>query len=187
VCKEKGHLEMVEAMKGIRREHPEAHALFAGRIAGSFEPEFNDAIDRAGVRDHITIAGIRNDVPRILDAVTLSSMPSHIETFGVEAIEAMARGKAVVASNVGALPEVVSHGRTGLLIDLRPEALAEAVNFLLAHDAEREQMGRMGRLTVERRFSHRLMAKRFEDVYERALGHEHPVPIEEDLMELAEV
>jgi len=187
VCKEKGHLEMVEAMREVRRAHPEAHALFAGRIDDGFAQEFDEAVASAGIADQVTVAGVRHDIPRILDAVTLTSMPSYIETFGVAAIEAMARGKAVVASNVGALPEVVSHGRTGLLIDLRPEALADAINFLLSHDAEREKMGRLGRLTVERRFSNRLMAKRFEEVYERALGHAHSVPIEEDLRELVEL
>jgi glycosyltransferase involved in cell wall biosynthesis len=184
VCKEKGHLEMVHAMKDIRREHPEAHMMFVGRVEETFAEEFHSAVNEAGVADRLTLAGVRNDVPRILDSLTLSSMPSHIETFGVAAIEAMARGKAVVASKVGGLPEVVQHGRTGLLIDLRPEALAEAVNFLLEHDSERESMGRLGRLTVERKFTTRVMAKRFEAVYSHALGKPYQTPLEEDMEDL---
>lgn len=186
VCPEKGHLEMVRAMREIRSEHPNAHAVFVGRVESSFEEELRHEVHEAGLADHLTLAGIRHDVPRILDAVTLTSMPSHIETFGVAAIEAMARGKAVVASNVGGLPEVVHHGQTGLLIDLRPESLAEAVNYLLSHETERERMGEMGRKMVERKFTNRVMAKRFERVYERALGRHHPVPIEDDLPEFVD-
>ena len=186
VCPEKGHIEMVRAMREIRSVHPSAHAMFVGRVEESFAPDLQREVMEAGLEDHLTLAGIRHDVPRILDAVTLSSMPSHIETFGVAAIEAMARGKAVVASNVGGLPEVVHHGQTGLVIDLRPEALAEAVNYLLSHDHERERMGEMGRKMVERKFTNRVMAKRFVRVYERALGRQVPVPIEDDLADMAD-
>ncbi len=180
VCREKGHLEMITAMKSIRRDHPNAHVMFVGRVEESFEGELNEAIDGAGVRDSVTLAGIRHDVPRLLDSFTLSTMPSHIETFGVAAIEAMARGKAVVASRVGGLPEVVRHRQTGLLIDLRPEALAEAVSYLLTHEDEREWMGAQGKRIVEEKFSLGEMVRRFEGVYSRALGLPYDLPSLED-------
>lgn len=176
VCREKGHLEMIRAMKTIHKEHPMAHVVFVGRVEESFAEELNYEIDQAGVRDRVTMAGIRHDVPRLLDSFTLSTMPSHIETFGVAAIEAMARSKAVVASRVGGLPEVVRHRQTGLLIDLRPEALAEAVSYLLAHDDERERMGARGRQTVEEKFTLHEMVRRFEAVYSRAAGRPYDLP-----------
>ncbi|MGK4455874.1 glycosyltransferase, partial [Klebsiella pneumoniae] len=83
------HLEMVQAMGQIKREHPEAHMMFVGRVEVTFAPELDDAIASAGLRDRITLPGIRHDVPRMIDSFTLSAMPSHIETFGVAAIEAM--------------------------------------------------------------------------------------------------
>jgi len=91
-----------------------------------------------------------------------------METFGVAAIEAMARRRAVVASSVGALPEVVRHGQTGLLVDLRPEAIAEAVGYLLSNEEIRESMGTQGRHLVERKFTLNEMVNRFEDVYRKA-------------------
>jgi glycosyltransferase involved in cell wall biosynthesis len=92
-------------------------------------------------------------------------MPSHRETFGLAALEAMARGKPVVASRVGGLPELVHHGQTGLLVDLRPEAIADAVSFLLSHESERAEMGSNARRLVHERFTLDEMASRFERLY----------------------
>lgn len=170
VCKEKGHLEMVEAMKDVRKEHPDAHMMFVGRVEEPFAEEFDDAIRNAGVEDRVTLTGIRHDIPRLLDSFTMSTMPSHIETFGIAALEAMARSKAVVASRVGGLPEVVRHGKTGILVDLRPNELAEAVSYLLANDEVREEMGANGRKLVEQKFTIGEMSRQFEQVYNKAAG-----------------
>lgn len=166
----KGHLELVKALPAVQKEHPDAHTVFVGRVDETFEAELNAVIDDTGMRDHITMTGVRHDIPRVLDAMTLCTLPSHMETFGVAAIEAMARGKAVVATRVGALPEVVRHKQTGLLVDLRPEEIAEAVSYLLTNDEEREAMGRMGRHIVEQKFTLDEMVRRFEKVYSEAVA-----------------
>ena len=169
VCRDKGQLELITAMRSIHSQHPEAHLVFVGKVEEEFRPEIDQAIIDAGLEDRVTMTGVRHDIHRMLDAFTLSTLPSHMETFGVAAIEAMARGKAVVATRVGALPEVVRHKQTGLLVDLRPTEIAEAVSYLLSNNDEREQMGRMGRHIVEQKFTLQEMAARFEGVYERAV------------------
>lgn len=168
VCREKGHLLMIEAVRDVLKEHPNTHLMFVGRIEEHFAEEFNDAVQSAGIENNLTMTGVRHDVPRLLDAFDFSTMPSHQETFGIAAIEAMARGKAVVASRIGGLPEVVRHQQTGILIDLRPQELAEAVNYLLENEAEREQMGALGRTIVEQKFTLSHMVDRLEGVYQRA-------------------
>ncbi len=169
VCREKGHLEMIEAMRAVRRRHPNTHAVFVGKIEEAFEPEVREAISRSGMQEHLTLTGLRHDVPRLMDSFTMAAVPSHMETFGVAAIEAMARGKAVVATRVGGLMEVVRHRQTGLLVDLRAEELAGAVSYLLENESEREQMGAMGRLLVEQKFTLQEMTDRFEQVYRQTL------------------
>ena len=168
VCRDKGQLELITAMSQLRNDHPDAHVLLVGRIEADFRPEFDAAVSKSGIQDRITFTGVRHDIPRLLDAMTLSTLPSVMETFGVAAIEAMARRRAVVASSVGALPEVVRHGQTGLLVDLRPEAIAEAVGYLLSNEEIRESMGTQGRHLVERKFTLNEMVNRFEDVYRKA-------------------
>ncbi|MFY9233217.1 MAG: glycosyltransferase family 4 protein [Fimbriimonadaceae bacterium] len=170
VAKEKGHLLMIEAMKPILEQHPDAHFMFVGRVEKQFEPELQEAIETQAVPGRLTMTGNRTDVPRLIDSFALSTMPSSIETFGMAAVEAMARGKAVVASRVGGLPEVVRHGQTGLLVDLRSEGLADAVSYLLSHEEECERMGVTARRLVEEKFTLGAMVSRLEDVYRRALS-----------------
>jgi glycosyltransferase involved in cell wall biosynthesis len=171
LCADKGQVELLTAMRDVHKAHPDAHVVFVGRVDEQYRPELDDAIRSGGLEGHVTLTGVRHDIPRILDSFTLSTLPSRMETFGVAAIEAMARGKAVVASRVGALPEVVRHRQTGLLVDLRPEAIAEAVSYLLEYEDVREEMGRMGRSLVEQKFTLGEMAARFEDVYRKATGN----------------
>lgn len=170
VCREKGHLEMVNAMKLISREYPDSHAVFVGRLQAGFEEEIGEAIRAAHLMDRITLTGVRHDLPYMLDAFEFTTMPSHQETFGVAAIEAMARGRAVVASRVGGLQEVVLHDVNGLLVDPRSDAIAEAASYLLSHDAERERMGRTGRQIVEEKFTLDRMVEQLESVYFKSLG-----------------
>lgn len=171
VCREKGHPLMLDAMRKIAREHPNAHLMMVGRIEPGFEPEMRQIVGDAGLQDRLTFTGVRHDVPRLIDACEFTAMPSHQETFGVAAIEAMARGKAVIASKVGGLPEVVRHRQTGLLVDLRSESIAEASNYLLSNALESEQMGAQGKSIVQQKFTLRHMVDRVEAVYGQAAAY----------------
>jgi glycosyltransferase involved in cell wall biosynthesis len=168
VCRDKGQLELVEAMKDVRRDHPNSHVLFVGRIEEDFKEEIESAVNEAKLTEHTTFTGVRHDIPKLLDSMALATLPSVMETFGVAAIEAMARRKAVVATRVGALPEVIRDRQTGILVDLRPDSIAEAVSYLLTNEREREEMGERGRELVERKFTLDRMTDRFESVYRRA-------------------
>jgi D-inositol-3-phosphate glycosyltransferase len=73
-------------------------------------------------------------------------MPSHYESFGMVALEAMAMGTPVIASEVGGLAFLVRDGRNGFLVPSRdPEALAERIFTLLLDDACRTELGRQAR------------------------------------------
>jgi glycosyltransferase involved in cell wall biosynthesis len=176
ICRDKGHIEMVQALRRVCKRHPEAHAVFVGRVEQGFESEIHDLVRREGLVDRITFTGLRTDVARMLDACEIAAMPSRMETFGIAAIEAMARSRPVVASRVGALPEVVRHGQTGLLVESNPEELAEAVAYLLDEERIRLEMGECARKLVEEKFSIPQMAHRFEQVYAKALGL-HPAAV----------
>lgn len=170
ICRTKGHIEMVRALKSIRMVSPNAHAVFVGRIESGFKAELARAVAAEGMGAHITFTGVRDDVPRIMDAFDISAMPSHMETFGLAAIEAMARSRPVIASNVGALPEVVSHGKTGLLVPVDPDRLADAAVQLIRDADMRRTMGKRARQEVEKRFSLDTMAHGCENVYRKALN-----------------
>jgi glycosyltransferase involved in cell wall biosynthesis len=87
------------------------------------------------------------------------------EPFGQVAVEAMASGKAVVASDIGGLSDIVSPGETGLLVPPRnPAALAAAIDELLSDDSRRNAMGAAGRIRARRFFASNVAAE-VEDVY----------------------
>jgi starch synthase len=111
-------------------------------------------------------------VRQVLSASTVFVCPSVYEPLGIVNLEAMACGTAVVASDVGGIPEVVDNGRTGLLVHFDENAveefrsgLAAAVNELLADPARAQAMGAAGRERAEREFAWETAATRTVEIY----------------------
>jgi glycosyltransferase involved in cell wall biosynthesis len=97
--------------------------------------------------------------------------PSRSEGFGVVCAEAMAHGKPVVAAAVGGLKELVSHGRTGLLVEPEnPHALRSAIDQLLADAALRRRLGRAARAEVAERFAWENVTAATVIAYRDAIG-----------------
>lgn len=170
VAPEKGHHIAVQALSKVLPEAPDAHLLFVGRTDGDFPQQLMQEVRELGVEEHVTFTGNREDVPRLLDAMAFSILPSVMESFGLAVIECMARGRPVVASNVGALTELVHHEETGLLVDQTPEAFARAMQFLLAHPDQCQSMGRKARMVIQEKFTVAQMVERLESVYAKAVG-----------------
>jgi alpha-maltose-1-phosphate synthase len=130
-----------------------------------------------GARDGVVwIADMlpRQDVVQILSRAAVFVCPSIYEPLGIVNLEAMACGTAVVASDVGGIPEVVADGVTGVLVhydEAEPRAferaLAQAVSDLVADPARCEEMGRKGRELVEGEFGWDAVARATVDVYEQ--------------------
>jgi starch synthase len=118
----------------------------------------------------------RDEVRQVLSHSTVFVCPSVYEPLGIVNLEAMACATAVVASDVGGIPEVVADGRTGLLAHYDPEApgafedeLAAAVNTLLADPALAATMGAAGRERAGREFGWDTAARATLAIYQ-ALG-----------------
>ncbi|HXP19221.1 MAG TPA: glycogen synthase [Streptosporangiaceae bacterium] len=94
------------------------------------------------------------EVIQILSHATVFACPSLYEPLGIVNLEAMACGAAVVASDIGGIPEVVMDLRTGLLVPPNdPAALADAINSLVRDPARASAMGQLGRQRVAAEFS----------------------------------
>lgn len=112
------------------------------------------------------------EIRQLLSAATVFVCPSVYEPLGIVNLEAMACGTAVVASDVGGIPEVVDDGRTGTLVHYDQHAedefragIAEAVNALLADPARAAAMGAAGRERAEREFAWEQAAARTVEIY----------------------
>ncbi|RLE84538.1 MAG: glycogen synthase [Thermoprotei archaeon] len=105
---------------------------------------------------------------------TLASVfvcPSIYEPFGIVNLEAMSTETPVVATKVGGITEVVSHGRTGLLVEPgNPKELADAISYLISNPEEAKEIGRKGREEVLRRFTWSRVAKLTYEAYKDLIG-----------------
>ncbi|MFT7840761.1 glycogen synthase [Saccharothrix sp. BKS2] len=117
------------------------------------------------------------EVRQVLSHSTVFVCPSVYEPLGIVNLEAMACGTAVVASDVGGIPEVVEHGETGLLVHYDEDdvetyraGLADAVNEVLGDPVRAAAFGAAGRERAVRDFSWASVAERTVEVYRAALN-----------------
>jgi glycosyltransferase involved in cell wall biosynthesis len=141
------------------------------RLAVLGEGPERPRLEGLGAGDRLLLPGRVGDVRAWLDAASVVLHPVRWEGFGLAVLEAMLAGRAVVASNVSAVPELVVDGETGLLVPPDdPDALARAANELLAGPARAARLGAAGRERARAEFSVARMADATLEVYERASG-----------------
>lgn len=158
--------DLIEALSYLRLYFPEIVLLIAG--VGGEEEKLRRTAAEHGVADSVHFLGMRRDIPDILRALDLMVLPSSREGTPMILLEALAAGVPVVATRVGGIPEIITHGLNGSLVEpLQPGALAREITRLL-HDPElRARYRHEGRRTFDERFSARAMARRYEALYIR--------------------
>jgi glycosyltransferase involved in cell wall biosynthesis len=149
LVEQKGVIYALEAFQQIMARFPKAHLVIAGD--GPLRSSLEQAARTAG--DRVRFLGWRDDTARVMAAFDLFLMPSLWEGFGLAALEAMAQRVPVIASRVSSLPEIITHGETGLLVPPRDSrALAQALTSLLEDRALRQHMGLLAEDRVETQF-----------------------------------
>lgn len=166
---QKGVEYLIQAIPFITAHQPACRFLIVGD-----GPE-RDRLERLAkslqVRDLVHFLGMRNDVAALMALTDVIVVPSLFEPFGIAAVEAMASGRAVVASDVEGLREVVADGVTGILVPSRdPKTLAQVLNALLAKPDYARSLGQAGRQRAEALFSQERMFAEYERLYNRVLG-----------------
>jgi len=167
VCRlveEKGIGTLLEAFFGLRKEQPEARLVVVGD--GADREKFERQAGRLGIAGRVHFLGMRHDVANIYPLLDLFVLPSYTEGISLTLLEAASCGLPVVATEVGGNPEIVLHGRTGLLVPARDAAaLAEAIRQVCADPEAARSMGRAGRERVVREFSLDRMADDYLRLY----------------------
>jgi glycosyltransferase involved in cell wall biosynthesis len=133
---------------------------------GSERAVLEEQARRVGVAAQVSFLGRRADVADLLHAADIAVVPSRQEGMGVAALEAMAAGCAVVASNVGGLGYAVVHERTGLLVP--PEdasALASALARLIRDPELRQRLAEQGPRRIAEGFLPQHMVEAYEKLY----------------------
>jgi glycosyltransferase involved in cell wall biosynthesis len=166
---QKGLDVLLEAMKEIRREVPEARLLIAGE--GSERPRLEGLIDDLELGGSVELLGLRRDVTQLMRSASLLVHPARFEGFGLVLLEAMREALPIVATRVGAIPEVVVDGRTGILVPPGDAmAFAGAVLRMLRDPDSTRRMGEQGFSRLTSTFSPEQMASATAEVYDQALS-----------------
>jgi glycosyltransferase involved in cell wall biosynthesis len=166
----KGVDEFIRAIGKLRRTRPDVHGVIVGEV--DLDSELESLVRSLDLTEHLTLLGRRNDMPEVLSAFDMFVLCSHDEGMSNAILEAMAMEKAVVATDVGGTCEVVRHGHTGLLVPAKNiDALAQAIEEVLARPNRMREMGRLGRQVVVDEFSAQSMVRQMQELYvELAFG-----------------
>ncbi len=144
----KGIVELIRAFGIVAKQHPLATLQLYGPFPGRANPELESARllemlapeQRHRVRFHGRIP--HDAVPAAFASAEICCLPSHVETFGIAALEGMASGKPVIFSRTGPGPELIEHEVSGLLCDPRdPEDIARLLLRCLSDPDLRTRLG----------------------------------------------
>jgi sugar transferase (PEP-CTERM/EpsH1 system associated) len=124
-----------------------------------------------GLGDLVCLAGDREDIPRLLQALDIFVLPSLAEGISNTLLEAMATGLPVVATRVGGNPELIEHGVNGCLVPVSDaQALAEALQGLIESTEARERMGASGLQKIRQSYDWDNTVAAYLGVYDELLG-----------------
>ena len=162
---EKGHPTLIEAWPQVLRAVPESYLLVVGE--GSRRDALEDLARFHRVAHRVVFTGRRDDVPSVTAALDVAVLPSYREAQGLSILEAMALSRPVVATAVGGIPEVITDGVSGLLVEPHdPDGLARAIVRLLTDHPLADMIARAGHDVVHDRFCVELMVKAIEALYD---------------------
>jgi glycosyltransferase involved in cell wall biosynthesis len=171
VCRlveQKGVSYGLAAFQHIARDFPEAHLLIAGE--GPLRPTLEAQVAAAHLDNRVHFLGWRGNILRFMAGLDIFLMPSLWEGFGLVLLEAMSQQVPIIASRVSAIPEIVVHGETGLLVPPKGvDDLAAALRQLLADAALCQHMGLLGRNRLEQTFAAGHMVQATAALYHQLL------------------
>ena len=164
----KGVFDLIPAFAQVAGAHPDARLVIGGN--GELD-RARQAIQAAGADRSIDLAGWIEGAAKeaLLARASVYVLPSHNEGLPMSVLEAMARGLPVVTTRVGGIPELITDGVDGLLIDAGDQAaLAQRIDALLADEALRTRIAAAGRSRIETHYSDKAILPLLRDIYRDA-------------------
>ena len=164
--------KVLEAMAELKYRHPQLRLEWVGADFAGLRGTLERRVAKLGLEGRVHFHGALSDqaLANLLERAHLFVSASSYEGFGLSTIEAMSAATPVVATAVGAHPDVIEHGVTGFLIPPDAAGLAEQIDRVLALPPEKiAAIGEAARAAT-RRFSWMQIAPRYEQVYREVLG-----------------
>ena len=162
---QKAHDRFVAAAALVARQEPGARFLILGE--GALRAGLEAQIEQLGLGGRVTLAGVRDDAREVIALADLVVFSSDWEGLSLVALEALAAGTPVVATDVAGMRDLLGGGAGALAESLTPEALADQILALLRDPVRRATMGARGRELIESRFSLDGMVEAYRVRYKR--------------------
>ena len=160
----KGIQFMIRALPTVLASHPNTYYLVVG--SGSHYDALVEEASKAQVSERVIFAGMRKDVPRLLAASDVFVLPTLTEALPTVLAEAMAARLPLIASRVGGVPEMITDGKNGFLVEPEDsDGLSNACLRLLENQDEWAAMGAAGWRTVNQKFSIERQVEQLKDLY----------------------
>ncbi len=166
---QKDYPNLLRAFAEVARRRAEAQLVIAG--AGPLEDEVRALIGRLGLSGRVALLGLRRDMPELFAACDALALSSAWEGMPVVVLEAMASRRPVVATAVGAVPELVSDGETGIVVPPGDhQALAAGMERMMRlSERERNGLGDAGYRRVCAEFSTESVLDQWETLFRKLL------------------
>ena len=174
VVKRKGHIYLFQALEEIAAAVPNFKLVLLGRFnrEEAYVKRLRRMLLKRKLLGKVKWLGLRSNVQDYMAAFDLTVVPSIEEPLGLVALESLAAGTPVVASDTGGLPEIIQDQVSGLIVPPKqPAAIAKAVIELANDPDRRTKMGQAGKSFVFERFDPKMLSKQVEAIYERVIGN----------------
>jgi len=171
LLRDKGVFEYVEAARLLKQRG----VAVVMRLIGAPDPGNPTSVTRKELdawQDEavVDVAGFRRNIPVQYAAAHIVCLPSYREGLPKSLIEAAACGRAVVTSDVPGCRDAIIPNKTGLLVPAKDaRALADAIQYLIEHPAQRREMGQAGRVLAEEVFAIEKIVSQHLDIYRELL------------------
>lgn len=164
----KGVHYLIESLSLLKKERTDWVCWIAGD--GPKKTELEMQAVQYGIQHDITFLGSRNDIPSLLAISDILVLPTLFENQPLSVIEAQISGTAVIASKVGGVPEIIAHGKTGVLVPPKDTvSLAKNIEYLLEHDSYRMNLGKNAQNWALEHWSMERSVEKLLQFYEQAL------------------
>ncbi len=165
----KGQKYLIMAFREVMAERGDTQCVIVG--SGPEESALKDLAGSMGVYDSVKFIESCDDTHRYLSMMDVFVFPSIKEGLGIALLEALASGRACVASRIGGIEDIITDGRNGILIDVEnSHGIADAILRLLDDDVLRKKIGEEGRAMVRSRFTLNTMADNITKLYRETAG-----------------
>lgn len=165
----KGQYEAIAALDLLKQYGDQIHLFIIGENTLN-EPEtdkqLRDLVVEKDLQNFVTFTGHINEVETAMASLDILLVPSSAETFGRTIIEGMASGVPVIATRAGGVPDIITHGQTGFLVEPGSiQDLADAIEKLMKSPALREHIRTLALAKAHNKYSREVVEEKLWAVF----------------------